>query len=266
MAARDELRKAEEEAANRRREATAQAHRDFIDRRANFIESNPGATSRQEAAGIFAARDRMGLSERENELHRQRLEIQDKINEPQTARFGRFGDDGKYVGGSDVAVSENTAASDALKLTQAREIASIRAEQQAEAARARFGYTDENGEYHPGSDVSAAKVRSDAQRLISGEKNATAERIAGMRSETQRTVAEGNNRATVAAAQTRAETAEQRQKHADEQRMQSQFLAWTRDLSDPLKNGGLTSDQRKEIQAMTPEERRKWWEKNVYGK
>lgn len=146
----------------------AAAHERRLASRSHFVTMNPGAVSPQERASLAQER----LTGRERAIQDfERGMLQDKIaGEVDVARQKRLGMENQGVGAAKINAAVTT-----------------------EGNRSRYGFFDENGVYHPGSDVKSAEARG----LTDFEKNVLTNQtkldIANSNNATKREIATGNN-------------------------------------------------------------------------
>ena len=136
--------------------------------RSHFVTMNPGAVSPQERASL--AQERLTGRERALQEHERGM-LGDKIaGEVGVAHEKRLGMENQGVGAAKINAAVTT-----------------------EGNRSRFGFFDENGVYHPGSDVKSAEARG----LTDFEKNLLTNQtkldIANSNNATKREIATGNN-------------------------------------------------------------------------
>jgi len=147
---------------------TAAAHERRLASRSHFVTMNPGAVSPQERASL--AQERLTGRERALQEHERGM-LKDKIEgEVDVAREKRQGMENQGVGAAKINAAVTT-----------------------EGNRSRYGFFDENGVYHPGSDVKSAEARG----LTDFEKNVLTNQtkldIANSNNATKREIATGNN-------------------------------------------------------------------------
>ena len=136
--------------------------------RSHFVTMNPGAVSPQERASL--AQERLTGRERALQEHERGM-LGDKIKgEVDVARQKRLGMENQGVGAAKINAAVTT-----------------------EGNRSRFGFFDENGVYHPGSDVQSAEARGLADFEKSFLTNQTRLDIANSNNATKRDIATGNN-------------------------------------------------------------------------
>lgn len=163
------------------------AHQRFMEGRTHFIESNPGAVSRQERAAVTNWQHQQGLTGRETALQAHELEMLKEKNAGELAiqREKTVGmreqglsaarENNRGLWDLQIARDNNQSAIEKTKLelesqekqqqagllTQ-QEIAMAGQEAEREKSRAQFGYFDEKGNYVAGSQVNAEGERGDA--------------------------------------------------------------------------------------------------------
>ena len=136
--------------------------------RSHFVTMNPGAVSPQERASL--AQERLTGRERALQEHERGM-LKDKIKgEFDVAHEKRLGMENQGVGAAKINAAVTT-----------------------EGNRSRFGFFDENGVYHPGSDVESAKTRGLADFEKNFLDNQTKLDIANSNNATKREIATGNN-------------------------------------------------------------------------
>ena len=154
---------------NQRADIAAAAHERRTASRARFIESNPNAVNpweRQSTLGYARQQnERQQLQEHERGM------LGDKIKgEVKVAHEKRLGMENQGVGAAKINAAVTT-----------------------EGNRSRFGFFDENGVYHPGSDVQSAEARGLADFEKNFLTNQTKLDIANSNNATKRDIATGNN-------------------------------------------------------------------------
>lgn len=154
---------------NQRADIAAAAHERRMASRARFIESNPNAVNPWERQST------LGYARQQNE--RRQLQEHER---------GMLGD--KIKGEFDVAHEKRLGMEN-----QGVGAAKINAAVTTEGNRSRFGFFDENGVYHPGSDVESAKTRGLADFEKNFLDNQTKRDIANSNNATKREIATGNN-------------------------------------------------------------------------
>ena len=147
----------------------AAAHERRMASRQRFIESNPNAVNPWERQST------LGYARQQNE--RQQLQEHER---------GMLGD--KIKGEVDVAHEKRLGMEN-----QGVGAAKINAAVTTEGNRSRFGFFDENGVYHPGSDVQSAEARGLADFEKNFLTNQTKLDIANSNNATKRDIATGNN-------------------------------------------------------------------------
>lgn len=136
--------------------------------RSHFVTMNPGAVSPQERASL--AQERLTGRERALQEHERGM-LGDKIKgEVDVAHEKRLGMENQGVGAAKINAAVTT-----------------------EGNRSRFGFFDENGVYHPGSDVQSAEARGLADFEKNFLTNQTKLDIANSNNATKRDIATGNN-------------------------------------------------------------------------
>ena len=136
--------------------------------RSHFVTMNPGAVSPQERASL--AQERLTGRERALQEHERGM-LGDKIKgEVKVAHEKRLGMENQGVGAAKINAAVTT-----------------------EGNRSRFGFFDENGVYHPGSDVQSAEARGLADFEKNFLTNQTKLDIANSNNATKRDIATGNN-------------------------------------------------------------------------
>ena len=148
-------------------------------------------------------------------------------------RFGRFGQNGEYVPGSDVHAAQASGLSRA-------EVERIRGENR----------------------LSVAESNNSTKRDIAEGQNATKKEISQSGNETKTKIAEGRNKTKVQTTQIRADAATERTKQREAEAEQRAFDSWTNTALDPAR-GILTPAERTAFQAMSPDERRQFWIKKT---
>lgn len=187
MAARDELAKVENERRLRQEERLQEARDSMTRSRAHFVRLNPGAVSPQERESVLSEFRDMGLTRREDEeAASRRLDIR-AANEWQV-------DVEKARGENALKLAERQGA-DALALADKNnqmqtELEKIRAEKEREIGKSQYGYFDAEGNYHAGSNATAAAEQARAQQLIAQGRNDATVRSAEIRAEGAKEVAE----------------------------------------------------------------------------
>ena len=146
----------------------AAAHERRLASRSHFVTMNPGAVSPQERASLAQER----LTGRERAIQDfERGMLGNKIaGEVKVAHEKRLGMENQGVGAAKINAAVTT-----------------------EGNRSRFGFFDENGVYHPGSDVQSAKTRGIADFEKNFLTNQTKLDIANSNNATKREIATGNN-------------------------------------------------------------------------
>ena len=146
----------------------AAAHERRLASRSHFVTMNPGAVSPQERASLAQER----LTGRERALQDfERGMLDNKIaGEVEVAKQKRLGMENQGVGAAKINAAVTT-----------------------EGNRSRFGFFDENGVYHPGSDVQSAEARGLADFEKNFLTNQTKRDIANSNNATKREIATGNN-------------------------------------------------------------------------
>lgn len=163
-------------------------------------------------------------------------------------------------------------------------VANAEAGAKAAEAKARFGFFDEKGTYHPGSDVESAKsgaqlkhelawLNNQTKLDIANSNNATRQEIAKGTNTTRRDIAAENNETKKAVAETRGETARnvaqirsngravsEEQRAAD--REQRDFDAWVNNATN-VTSQLLTPAERAAFLNMTAEEKKRFWEQKT---
>ena len=146
----------------------AAAHERRLASRSHFVTMNPGAVSPQERASL--AQERLTGRERALQEHERGM-LGDKIKgEVKVAHEKRLGMENQGVGAAKINAAVTT-----------------------EGNRSRFGFFDENGVYHPGSDVQSAEARGLADFEKNFLTNQTKLDIANSNNATKREIATGNN-------------------------------------------------------------------------
>ena len=146
----------------------AAAHERRLASRSHFVTMNPGAVSPQERASLAQER----LTGRERAIQDfERGMLGNKIaGEVDVAHEKRLGMENQGVGAAKINAAVTT-----------------------EGNRSRFGFFDENGVYHPGSDVQSAEARGLADFEKNVLTNQTKLDIANSNNATKREIATGNN-------------------------------------------------------------------------
>ena len=146
----------------------AAAHERRLASRSHFVTMNPGAVSPQERASLAQER----LTGRERAIQDfERGMLGDKIaGEVNVAHEKRLGMENQGVGAAKINAAVTT-----------------------EGNRSRYGFFDENGVYHPGSDVQSAEARGLADFEKNFLTNQTKLDIANSNNATKREIATGNN-------------------------------------------------------------------------
>lgn len=148
-------------------------------------------------------------------------------------RFGRFGQNGEYIPGSDVHAAQASGLSRA-------ELERIRGENR----------------------LSVVEANNSTKREIAEGQNATKKEISQSGNETKTKIAEGQNATRFQTTQIRADAATERAKKREAEAEQRAFDSWTNTALDPAR-GILTPAERTAFQAMSPDERRQFWIKKT---
>ena len=143
----------------------------------------------------------------------------------------------------------------------------------AGSAKARFGWFDESGTYHPGSDATiatqnnqatleSARLERDARiqaARIGGDWHREAAALAAAsRVDAAKTTAQGRTEAATINNQGRTERSEQR----TAQQEQRDFDNWIKGVND-IRNTTLTEQEKQALRQMTPEEQKAYWMKKT---
>ena len=202
---------------------------------------------RQERRGLQAHEMNMLKQQGENEIAKEReragglrdqgmtaagINANAKLTEAEL-RFGRFGQNGEYVPGSDVHAAQASGLSRA-------EVERIRGENR----------------------LSVAESNNSTKRDIAEGQNATKKEISQSGNETKTKIAEGRNKTKVQTTQIRADAATERTKQREAEAEQRAFDNWTNTALDVAK-GVLTPAERTAFQSMSPDERRQFWIKKT---
>ncbi len=242
------------------------AHQRFMEGRTHFIESNPGAVSRQERAAVTNWQHQQGLTGRETALQAHELAmLQEKnagelaIQQEKTVGMREQGKaaaeaNNRAVWDLQIARDNNQSALEKTKLelesqerqqsagllTQ-KELAMAGQEAEREKNRAQFGYFDEKGNYVAGSQVNAEGERGDASVKVAKETGTA-----------QVAVAKEAGAAQVAAA-----------KEAARQRAEVANAKTRQDIVNKILAGKYQGMSLQQWNRMTEEERQAWLNEQV---
>lgn len=225
------------------------AHERFVQRRTNFIESNPNAVSASERASFLG--------------RRRHLEDEDRLRAHELKMLEQTGKNAEAVESkkTEGVIGAAAATAEAAKYTADanKEAALKKAETDAIIARGRDGYFDDAGVYHAGSDVTKADLATKATlenaRLEREARIAAAEKMAGAKIVSAETNAAAKVEAAKVTGQNNVNNATQRNQLAEDRA----YDTWLKNLNDPTKSAGMSPGEKAKIMGMTPEERRQYW-------
>ena len=171
------------------------AHDRFMERRAGFIKSNPGAVSRDERNSVLRyvnkREDEDRLRQHEKEMLQEKNAGELAVAQEKRAGMREQGADAaaqnkeaaidaaekQWAAQKDIAETNANAekhkadtqaeAQKAVAATQAdaqKSVAKTQADAAVDTGEQKHGYIDKDGVYHPGSDVEAAKVAAQAAK------------------------------------------------------------------------------------------------------